>query len=113
MKRCGNDLNDALILIEECVRGKTDIETFARKYLDLTKDRFSVADLLTLAFSYRNEVEEMFSTLRSDCAQFQPDPELYAELMKSAAYAGEFLNQDELRNRVESTFKRLKNAGVF
>lgn len=113
MRFTGNNLKDALALLEECVSGKIGIEEFARDYFDLTEGGFSVIAHLPSTVSNQDDLEEAFSALRSDCAQFQPDPDLHAELMKSAAYPGEFLNQSGLRERVEKIVGKLKDAGVY
>lgn len=107
-----NHLKEAVALLEGCASGRVTIEEFAETYFHLTEGDFSVASQLPSTCTDKEGIEELFSALRSDCAQFQPNPELFAELMKTAAYPDEFLNQEGLRIRVDDALAKLRQAGI-
>lgn len=108
-----NNFEAVCALIKSCADGEIGAEEFASGYFTLTEGVFSVLPFLPFEVDVNNKIEEMILALRSDCAQFQPDPKLYAELMETAAYPDEFLDQRGLCQRVLKVALFLVSKGLL
>lgn len=102
-----NDWIKAKNLISAFIAEEITAQTFANEYFRLTEGSFSVRSSIA-DFEVANSV----SSIRTACAQFQADPELFKDLMRSSADGNEFVNAEGLRNHVLLVINQAKEAGI-